>query len=88
MEKLAVKAYEDGDYSQALKKFLILSENNDAVAQFYLGLLYAHGSGVVQDPREAEKWYRLAAEQGHSGAQNNLGYLYENALGTKQDDGE
>ena len=39
------------------------------------------GEGASQNPKEAAKWYRLAAEQGHPDAQNNLGVMLENGDG-------
>ena len=38
--------------------------------------MYASGRGVVQDDREAVKWYRLAAEQGDKDAQFLLGMAH------------
>ena len=39
-----------------------------ANAQYSLGILFLTGTGVVQDPKEAERWIRKAAEQGHADA--------------------
>ena len=33
-------------------------------AQVNLGVMYDNGEGVLQDDKEAVKWYRKAAEQG------------------------
>ena len=41
---------------------------------------------MLQDHKEAVKWYTKAAEQGHARAQNNLGVSYENGEGVPQDD--
>ncbi|WP_230988311.1 tetratricopeptide repeat protein [Bathymodiolus japonicus methanotrophic gill symbiont] len=46
------------------------------------------GIGVVQDDKEAFKWFRKAAEQGHAGAQDNLGMMYAIGKGVVQDDKE
>ena len=43
------------------------------------------GDGVLQDYKEAEKWWRLAAEQGYASAQNNLGWMYSKGKGVLQD---
>jgi TPR repeat protein len=48
-------------------------------------LLYANGQGVVQDYKQALRWYTLAAEQGDANAQNNLGIKYSNGQGVLQD---
>ncbi|WP_420831727.1 tetratricopeptide repeat protein, partial [Bathymodiolus japonicus methanotrophic gill symbiont] len=56
-----------------------------ASAQYNVGLRYAKGEGVVQDEKEAAKWYRKAAEQGHGDAQLLLGAMYEAGIGVVQD---
>ena len=57
-------AAEAGDFATALQEWTPLAEAGDAEAQIYLGSMYALGTGVPQDYKEALKWYRLAAEQG------------------------
>jgi TPR repeat protein len=47
--------------------------------------MYAYGEGVIEDDKEAVKWYRLAAEQGDAGAQNNLGLMHASGEGVIQD---
>jgi len=47
--------------------------------------MYGNGEGVLQDYKEAVKWYRLAAEQGYVDAQFNLGVVYDNGEGVPQD---
>jgi TPR repeat protein len=44
----------------------------------------SRGEGILQDNKEAVKWYRLSAEQGISGAQSNLGLMYEKGCGVEQ----
>jgi hypothetical protein len=39
--------------------------------------MHTNGQGVVQDEREALKWYCLAAEQGHLDAQLKLASMYD-----------
>jgi len=46
---------------------------------------YDNGEGVIQDYKEAVKWYRLAAEQGDAIAQSNLGVKYAKGEGVIQD---
>src|SRR6516225_1604670 len=50
-----------------------LGTSGDAIAQNNLGYAYTFGRGVIQDYREAAKWYSLAASSGLSSAQCNLG---------------
>ena len=46
-------AYERGDYQTALREWRPLAEQGDAQAQYNLGLMYYHGTGVSQDYAEA-----------------------------------
>ena len=55
------------------------------MAQTNLGLMYDEGRGILQDYKEAVKWYRLAAEQGNAMAQANLGLMYGEGKGVLQD---
>ena len=62
------------------------AEQGHVAAQFRLGVAYMDGeAGVLKDPPEAVRWYRMAAEQGHYGAQFTLGVLYANGEGVPQD---
>jgi len=47
--------------------------------------MYNNGQGVIQDYKEAVKWYTKAAEQGNVDAQYNLGLMYNNGQGVIQD---
>src|SRR5437762_135726 len=64
------------------------AEQNDARAQFNLGVCYANGQGVMKDEAEAVKWYRKAAEQNYVPAQFNLGVCYDNGQGVTKDEVE
>ena len=81
-------AYKAGDYEAALAEFRSLAEQDDAEAQYKLGVMYDNGQGVLQDYGEAARLYRLAAEQGYALAQHNLGVMYDNGQGVVQDYGE
>ena len=48
--------------------------------------MYYNGFGVLQDYKQAFKWYSKAAEQGLAKAQNNLALMYYNGFGVPQDD--
>ena len=65
-----VAAYKAGDFATALAEFKPLAEQGDADAQYNLGFMYDNGKGVIEDDKEAVKWYRLAAEQSHAKAQD------------------
>src|SRR5260221_261429 len=64
------------------------AEHGLAGAQLYLGLCYAHGSGVAQDHEQAFGWVKRAAEQGEQEAQVYLGTLCAEGRGTRRDLGE
>ena len=83
-----VAAYEAGDYKTAFNEFKPLAEQGVADAQFNLGVMYKNGRGVLQDDKEAVKWYTKAAEQGVAAAQFNLGGMYRSGEGVLQDDKE
>ncbi|HJM82699.1 MAG TPA: tetratricopeptide repeat protein [Nitrospinota bacterium] len=78
-------AYKKGDYKTALREFKPLAEQEHALAQTILGLMYRKGRGVVQDYKTAVKWYTLAAEQGDANAQAYLGVMYVIGKGVPED---
>jgi len=53
----------------------------DPNAQYNLARLYLDGTGVEADPRQAARWFNLAAEKGHHPAQALLGDLLVNGAG-------
>jgi TPR repeat protein len=56
--------------------------------QYMLGWSFFNGYGGQEGPREAVKWWCLAAGQGHTMALNNLGYCYKYGRGVAQDHAE
>ncbi len=65
-----VAAYEHKDYAVAFQHWRPLAEEGHAEAQIGLGLMFAMGSGMPQDPVMAYMWLDLAAGSGavHAGA--------------------
>jgi TPR repeat protein len=61
------------------------AEGGAPLAQYNLGLRYAKGKGVPEDPVAAADWYRKAAEQGFALAQYSLGSAYDQGAGVPQD---
>ncbi|MCI4400331.1 MAG: sel1 repeat family protein [Campylobacteraceae bacterium] len=53
------------------------------IAQFELGLLYTHGSGVPQNHNEALYWYRKASVRGSGVANYNIGLITSTARVSK-----
>ena len=63
------------DEAEAVRWYRRAAEQDDANAQFNLGVCYYNGTGVAKDDAEAVHWYRKAAEQGHVRAQYKLRIL-------------
>jgi hypothetical protein len=76
---LARAAFRAGDYASALEAWGPLAEAGNPIAQFHMGRLYADGTGVVADAREAQRWWALAAAQGHDRAAQLLAELASGA---------
>ncbi|WP_324779985.1 tetratricopeptide repeat protein [Thiobacillus sedimenti] len=57
----------------------------DAEAQLQLGMHYAEGDGVIQNDKEAAKWFALAAQQGLPEAQYRYGLALLQGRGVVQD---
>ena len=85
LDKKVWDAYTAGDYELALKSWEPLAETGDASAQVNLGIMYNQGHGVIQDDKEAFKWFKLAAEQGYSPGQWRLAIMYKTGTGVVQD---
>jgi len=58
-------AYDRGDYATALKEFTTLAEQGHALAQRFLGDMYAMGHEVRQDNVRAHMWWNIVASTGH-----------------------
>lgn len=67
---------EGQDYPQAARYYQLAAEQNHALAQFNLAVMYLEGQGVEQDAAAAETWMKRAAQQGDAGAQFNLGMTH------------
>jgi hypothetical protein len=61
------------------------AEQGDAEAQLQLGMRYAEGDGVIQNDKEAVRWFALAAEQGLAEAQYQYGLALLKGRGVVQD---
>ena len=55
----------------------------DAASQVKVGEIYAAGTGVMADPKQAADWYRKAADQGDIGGEIHLANLYRDGAGKK-----
>lgn len=68
------------DYDNAAYFYKLAAEQNDAEAQFHMGLLHERGDGVEKLPETALRWYEKAAKQAHPPAQTRLGWLHEHGV--------
>jgi TPR repeat protein len=69
-------AFHNEDYKTAMEKLLPLAEQGYALAQNYVGVIYANGLGVEKDEKKGVEWYLKAANQNLAVAQDNLGFVY------------
>ena len=75
---------EKDNQDMEVKTLHMAAEQGDAEAQQQLGVRYKNGEGVIQNAKEAVKWYRKATEQGNVLAQYCLGECYFNGEGVEQ----
>ena len=60
------------DYKVAATWYRRAADQDDASAQYLLGMMHEAGHGVPRDTDTAMQWYRCAADQGHTDAQQQL----------------
>lgn len=80
----AIASYEAGDYESAATLLLPLAEQGDALAQFYVGVLYFNGWHLERNLGLAADWFEKSARQGLPEAQANIAYLYRHGIGRAQ----
>jgi hypothetical protein len=73
------------DFTEGSHWFRLAADQGYAPAQVEIGLAYAFGHGVPQDPAEAARWYQLAANQGSAKGQACLGSAYAAGTGVNRD---
>ncbi len=78
-------AYDKGDYAAAFAIWSELASQNDARAQYALGVMHTTGNGAERNPSRAFEWFRKAAESGHVKAMYNLGIAYWTGAGVAED---
>ena len=81
----AIKAYDSGEYQKALEMWMLLAYEGNAEAQYRLGTMFLHGTGIGVSTDEAVYWLSRAAEQGESNAQYLLGAIYLSGKGLRSD---
>lgn len=71
--------------SPATAALIEMANAGDADAANILGFQYGNGLSVMQNDKEALKWYRKAVELGSSEAAYNLGSVYRSGFGVDAD---
>ena len=87
MLTLADELNRDQKYSDAVVWFRKAAEKGDTrgKAEFWLGVYYEEGDGVLTDPQEAFRWYSKAAEKNYLAAIENLAIMYVGGEGVSRD---
>ena len=73
------------DYTTYNEALVRKAKDNDAQAQFGLGICYYDGIGVPKDYSKAVEWFEKAAIQGNAEAQDYLGNCYLDGEGVPKD---
>ena len=63
--------------SEMVRAIQMAAIKGDATSQNALGVMYAHGIGVLRNYVRAEYWFRKAADQRYGAALYHLGVLYK-----------
>lgn len=64
------------DITPLFKKITEMANAGEAEAAYHLGMLYRSGIGVDPDPKEALRWFKIAANKNDSLAAYELGAFY------------
>ena len=68
----AFESFTAGSYNEAYDGFVELSKEGSSISQYYLGLMYLSGKGVLQDFRQAHMWLNISSSLGHKKARTQL----------------
>lgn len=83
--ELGVRAYNDGEFGEAIAAFAPLIERGHPGAETMTGVMYLYGRGYKQNVGLAAVWLYKAARQGDSGAQLVLGSQHLFGWGVRRD---
>ena len=56
-------AYQEQDFTTALREWRPLAEQGDLKSRFYLGVMYLRGEGVAKDTARAYEWFDFGGAQ-------------------------
>ena len=78
----AIKYHVAGDYENAFNLFLsACSNDDDAIAEFYVGFYYMEGLYVKQDSATAIKYFTRSSDKGDNYSMYMLGEIYKHGIG-------
>ncbi len=80
-----VKAYDSGDFEQAILELRPLLERGHPGAELMVGVMYLRGQGFSLDEGLAAVWMYKAARKGEPGAQLVLGSQHLYGRGVRRD---
>jgi len=71
--------------SASLSDTFTRAARDDPIAEYKLAQMYAHGTGVAGNKKEAQAWLERAAQHGSTEAQYELGNALREGVGVVQD---
>ena len=83
-----VAAWNQGDYETAQRLFRPMALKGNALAAYYMGIMYAEGHKVDRDPAKAAEWFLVAANKGYAPAQIRMAEISTVGLGVPRDPGQ
>jgi len=81
-----IDAYSGGDYARAIHDLQPLADKGNGDAEYYVGLMYANGQGVLKNDATALNWLVLAAGNANAKAQQKLADMYAFGKGVPEND--
>ncbi len=82
--RLGLKAYQQGNYDEALAIWQPLADSGYAAAQFNIGMLFQNGVGVDKSITTANDWFQKAVDRDFAPAQLAMGRAYMDGIGVDQ----
>ena len=82
---LARRAYEGGQYGEAVQRYEVLAQAGDGRAQYDLAQMYFQGIGTAKEPDRGWFWLLKAAGGTNVAAMIQLGALFESGVGAPRD---
>ena len=73
-------AFMTGAFNDAHEGFAELAADGSSVSQYYLGMLFLNGKGVLQDFSSAHMWFNIASSRGHEKARKQLDKLTQSMI--------